>query len=1405
MPISTEHYLLQKMGNGDPDVSIRAVLGLQDKGIGNMEQLGEAMRRLGVGDAAGLDKAFGDLGKYGVSQIDEAAGLMEKLGARSTEQALDALNALGIKPGKLSLEALNQSVEKALFELAPHGVSDAPELLELMKRTGARNLEEALAKLEKTGVSIGSEGTELLGKLGVKNSAQATELLTMLGSKTSGEAVAMMEKFKAFGLKGDEVMKLMESLGLKGSKDAEKALGLLATVGVQAGDAAEKTLASVKSLGVRYIDRFAQDFSVLQKYGVKTLEDAADAASLLGIKNIDELGDGFARLAKYGVPNLDQASLLMKNLGGVKNLDEALIAMDKLRKLGAKTPDQAIELMKTLAQTKITTVDQAVELFSKLGVKNFDELGKFMPELEKLTSIGINSGPELISFVGDMGARNLKQAVSVLGALEKAGVKADDALKVAKRLGLEKSGRLAAVMEKLGLQGDKVARLGQRLESIGVKTLEEAVELLDKTGLKNADELLDLFKKFNIYDAKTLKEMMAKLGCGEDLGKLGSALSKLKDLAIDNLDEALDFARKMGLESISESAELMAKFSKAGINHPKEVFKLLEKLGIDVSGKSATEVLEHLNKVLTLAEEAGKYGIKGLDDVAEAIAKTGAKTATELAEKMAARAGKISVLTKAIGLSDEAAGAMIKLVQNGSMNEEVLESAMRVLRSLGREKADTVAKVLVHMQPDLVAGLFKNETIARGLLSGVADMVPKLTKLGIGAAEVGAKLGKGILKVLPALGIAMSAADTIRTKSIAITGEWTEIGLKGFGKKTTYNADARGLAAIAGALNTLDTAAAVVEWALPALGPVLTALPNIGLALTEVALDVMMDHYNEHPMPATMKNVVEVSAYAIAASQFDVITIVALNRSYGKAAEHSGQVISQLLQDPSKKPADIEKFIAELSKSWTRNDDATRALFKNLEEKGISLESLMQRKPPPLTQKSLALLFDNLDSAMTLNAGPADYKRMEAIGKVASVDVRAHMVTALMDQQTNTDEESLIHGLLTRANEQDFRAILQKVDVAKLAGELEDPRQYQEVLQKLLKSGEDKILDRFMQSPDISQATATAAARTLLDAGVPLSEKQRASLFERLSKGGDARLLQQLLLGNQALGGKLAPIQDKALLAKMLGQTAGRIKDFISITGNDPKQAAALAVMVLLHGKQSQIDQAFGGISAGQWFGNGSEIVREAIGQAKAQGIDLKGKLSHQTLKAMIGALDNGWTKTFRAVGGKEHAQAESLMLDLARMTDATGKAEIIRDMMGGWTPGSYESKIASILRETTDPKEFTALLDQLDLAKLSSELEDRKELGGVMATILDRYQGNKDTALRTIMGAWSSASVQSDDILHHMLKAIEKKPELLKALPNSTLDEMIDWTDDSFRDRRLTGLDAESQWSIAQLQAAKH
>lgn len=166
----------------------------------------------------------------------------------------------------------------------------------------------------------------------------------------------------------------------------------------------------------------------------------------------------------------------------------------------------------------------------------------------------------------------------------------------------------------------------------------------------------------------------------------------------------------------------------------------------------------------------------------------------------------------------------------------------------------------------------------------------------------------------------------------------------------------------------------------------------------------------------------------------------------------------------------------------------------------------------------------------------------------------------------------------------------------------------------------------------------------------------------------------------------------------------------------------------------------------------------------------------------------------------------------LAELGGRDAKAAILRDLMDYWTPAQSETLIHDILRDAGQrPGELRGLIDALATAELngaqllSDELEDRGELGRIMATVLENYGPGADQALNDIMGRWNSTSIKSDDFIHNMLKALEPDAakKLAARLRPETLRTLIDWTNDAFRDANIRDLDAESQWSIQVLEAA--
>jgi len=398
-------------------------------------------------------------------------------------------------------------------------------------------------------------------------------------------------------------------------------------------------------------------------------------------------------------------------------------------------------------------------------------------------------------------------------------------------------------------------------------------------------------------------------------------------------------------------------------------------------------------------------------------------------------------------------------------------------------------------------------------------------------------------------------------------------------------------------------------------------------------------------------------------------------------------------------------------------------------------------------------------------------------------------------------QEALNHLLDTAKDSPTLATQLAGLDGATLGRAVDDNQtRFNRVFGQLLKSGNEAQLKALMQS--VSTPTLQNAWNQLKTERVAPSQAVREALFQRFVDSGDLSRAQDMLQGVQGFAG-MGSLASSASGSQMLGYLSSRMGNFNKDTA--PKAAA----WILAHGSQSQMDMAMKKIKADFYFGRGGEVIKKVMDEAESQKLDIKGKLSMSTLGSMVGALDSTWTKMFG-----DYASNVKYVGKLADMVDINGKAAIISDLMSGWTPGEAETLIHDIFKQTTDPKTFTQLIDKVGPARISSELEARAELGRVMAFVVERYNAqdslkghDDDAVLKEIMNQWGGSSIKSDDVIWHMLKQLErdgKLGQLRQSVNNGTLDTMIDWSNDAFRDGNFFDLDAESEWSIRQLRAAK-
>lgn len=504
-------------------------------------------------------------------------------------------------------------------------------------------------------------------------------------------------------------------------------------------------------------------------------------------------------------------------------------------------------------------------------------------------------------------------------------------------------------------------------------------------------------------------------------------------------------------------------------------------------------------------------------------------------------------------------------------------------------------------------------------------------------------------------------------------------------------------------------------------------------------------------------------------------------------ADRAGKVLAWMIQSGA--PASqVEAYIKEMSSQWTNDDDVTSEFLKELKVLKIDPSKLAKS----LSQGSISLLMNNLEAGWTTNS---EYSEIDQLAGIADGKGKADIINRLMAGKTFERAETSIAKIVKQANPQQLQEILARVNTKDLGDEMEDSAEYSSVLQKILNSGDDVKLAGYINGGD--EAAVIKAYETLSSSQkAKLGEQAKVALFKHFVNSGRFADTQTMLKG----------VSSPGLRKEMATYLANHVTNFTNAT-----EAGKAAAWVMAQGNQNDIDTCFSKIS-GKWFGKGGEIVKAALDQARENRLDIRGKLSMNTLESMVGSLNTAWTKMFG-----DYGENLKYVRELASMVNTEGKTAIVKNLMDYWTPGQAETLIHDIFRDTTDKAAFTQLVNNVGPGRISSELENRQELGRVMAFMLQRYQGNLDTLMNNVMDKWSSASIQSDDILQAMVQELgggkgildgglnsAQARQQLSRLSNDTLDTMIDWSDDAFRDGNVMDLDPETEKTLQILRASK-
>ena len=305
-----------------------------------------------------------------------------------------------------------------------------------------------------------------------------------------------------------------------------------------------------------------------------------------------------------------------------------------------------------------------------------------------------------------------------------------------------------------------------------------------------------------------------------------TALTMIFGDGVDRVGAGIDFAKTAGVKLFGENGKFAAvmKFMEVDATKGAYLKQFLDPAALPQSRMDAGKKLAELYKT-------------GIEELS-----------TKLGE-IAGRAGEVVVdVTKR-----ESVSAFSKTAKLGAREESTLlrvlsesENAQHVLSALeGFEKSEleTVIKILDNVDPKIIDKLFANAELAEKMLKYMTKLVPVFEKYGLKAVDALPKLAAGLGKAIPLLGAIPSAYDTVRLGAIAATGKW--------GEQTYSDPEVRALAVMGAGLNGLDTVLGVVGADVTGIGTV----AEVGIALGEVAIDVMIDHFNEHPdkMPQSLR------------------------------------------------------------------------------------------------------------------------------------------------------------------------------------------------------------------------------------------------------------------------------------------------------------------------------------------------------------------------------------------------------------------------------------------------------------------------------------------------------------------------------------------------------------------------
>ena len=517
----------------------------------------------------------------------------------------------------------------------------------------------------------------------------------------------------------------------------------------------------------------------------------------------------------------------------------------------------------------------------------------------------------------------------------------------------DKASNGANIIQKLFLDGAKsdgrikhIANLSN--DDFNLKDVRAMYELINDLG-PDAKALLP--KKAQDFIDRTqllmgegfMKHIKSALPLGENSDIMKSALKFMTASdGADKIAAGLDFVKATGVQVFGKGGkfETVMEFLKMD-SRTTDAFRTA--FNSTAAGGSRTEAIKYLGEHYKEGlEKMKKYFASPAD--AKFIEETSKSVLKKVGENKSILTEQLPRIAKEMELEllpeEEKVLAEI-LSKSDKVDEAFIKKALSTIKSLGKENASTALKMLKEIDPKIASKIFTLDTLGPKFLKAAVEYLPKFMefaeKVGMKAIDAIPLFAKGLGKAIPVAGGLVSGYDTVRMGTIATTGEWS-------GKKYK-DPEVRALAAFGTMVNGVDTALAVIECT--GVGNVDFPI-QLGLAGAEVAIDLMVEYYNEHPekMTPEMRTAIKAGALLMATNPTGMAMVASIygvdgtidiaNELTKLTAKGAGKVIDKITEVHAKSlelGADVTIDSLNLAADMIRNPEVyAQKLGKTAEE-----------------------------------------------------------------------------------------------------------------------------------------------------------------------------------------------------------------------------------------------------------------------------------------------------------------------------------------------------------------------------------------------------------------------------------------------------------------------------------------